>query len=252
MTRTVAVVTGASRNLGAATAAKLAEDGFAVAINYYQHEAEDEVAQLVGKIEATGGRAKGYLFDVSDEAAVLSSFERIRSELGPIQVLVNNAAASVASSIKIDEIEVADWDAVTATNLRGMFLCSKSALVDMKKMRDGSIINISSIRTILGMEGNIHYTTTKAGQIGFSRVLAREVGDFNIRVNSILCGGIKTPDESVYGDQDALDARMIGFQSLPRRGMPTDVANAVSYFASPLSSFVTGQSLVVDGGWVMD
>ena len=252
MTRTVAVVTGASRNLGAATAAKMAEDGFAVAINYYQHEAEDEVAQLVGKIEATGGRAKGYLFDVSDEAAVLSSFERIRSELGPIQVLVNNAAASVASSIKIDEIEVADWDAVTATNLRGMFLCSKSALVDMKKMRDGSIINISSIRTILGMEGNIHYTTTKAGQIGFSRVLAREVGDFNIRVNSILCGGIKTPDESVYGDQDVLDARMIGFQSLPRRGMPTDVANAVSYFASPLSSFVTGQSLVVDGGWVMD
>ena len=248
----VAVVTGASRNLGEAIARRLASDGFVVAINYHNPQAKTQVNEIILSIESRGGQARGYQFDIADESAVAKAFGQICKDLGFPQVLVNNAASSVASNISWDDISVEQWDKVIATNLRGTFLCSRTVAPLMKEIGLGSIINISSIRAVLGMQGNLHYTTTKSGILGFTRVLARELGADNIRVNSLIVGAIKTEDESAYGSEREMDAQVMAQQALKWRGLPSDVADSVSFFAGPQSNFVTGQSLVVDGGWVMD
>ncbi|NBR94253.1 MAG: SDR family oxidoreductase [Actinobacteria bacterium] len=199
------------------------------------------LAQLLG--------AEIYQCDVSQVAQVDQMFSSVKRDLGAPSILVNNAATSVASAITFREIDEAAWDEVTDTNLKGVFLCCKAFDKYSNEGTFRSIINISSIRVAIGMEGNSHYTAAKAALIGLSRVLARELGPSEIRVNSILPGAITTPDQAAYGDVAALHRMILDSQSLKRLGMPVDIANLVSFLVSPDAAFITGQSILCDGGW---
>lgn len=247
--KTSAVVTGASRNIGAAIALRLAADGYPVAINYYSENEKNDALAVKKEITAAGGIAEIYQCDVSQSAQVDQMFSLVKNDLGAPSVLVNNAATSVASAITFREIDEAAWDEVTDTNLKGVFLCCKAFDKYSNEGTFRSIINISSIRVAIGMEGNSHYTAAKAALIGLSRVLARELGPSEIRVNSILPGAITTPDQAAYGDVAALHRMILDSQSLKRLGMPVDIANLVSFLVSPDAAFITGQSILCDGGW---
>ena len=244
-----AVITGASRNIGAAIAIRLASDGFPVAINYYSDNERSDAQQVKDFIIKAGGRAEIYQCDVSKSDQIESMFAKLTVDLGAPSVLVNNAATSVASAITFREIDEQAWDEVSDTNLKGVFLCCKAFDKYSVVGTYRSIINISSIRVAIGMEGNSHYTAAKAALIGFGRVLARELGPSEIRVNSILPGAITTPDQAAYGDVAALHKMILESQSLKRLGMPVDIANLVSFLVGPDASFITGQSILCDGGW---
>jgi 3-oxoacyl-[acyl-carrier protein] reductase len=244
-----AIITGASRNIGAAIALRLAADGFPVAINYYSEKEQTDAEEVKAQIVNIGGRAEIYQCDVSQSDQIDRMFRDITADLGAPSVLVNNAATSVASAITFREIDEQAWDDVTDTNLKGVFLCCKAFDTYSVPGSYRSIINISSIRVAIGMEGNSHYTAAKAALIGFGRVLARELGASEIRVNAILPGAITTPDQAAYGDVAALQRMILDAQSLKRLGMPVDIANLVSFLASPGASFITGQSILCDGGW---
>ncbi|NCA19130.1 MAG: SDR family oxidoreductase [Actinobacteria bacterium] len=180
-----AVITGASRNIGAAIALRLASDGFPVAINYYSEQEKSDAQQVREEISAAGGKAEIYQCDVSKSAEIEKMFASVTADLGAPSVLVNNAATSVASAITFREIDERAWDEVSDTNLKGVFLCCKAFDKYSVPGSYRSIVNISSIRVSIGMEGNSHYTAAKAALIGFGRVLARELGSSEIRVNAI-------------------------------------------------------------------
>ena len=247
--QTSAVVTGASRNIGAAIALRLSADGFPVAINYFSENEKNDALNVQSEIQKAGGHAEIYQCDVSQSDQVEQMFKAISGDLGAPSVLVNNAATSVASAITFREIDESAWDEVTDTNLKGVFLCCKAFDKYSIEGSFRSIINISSIRVSIGMEGNSHYTAAKAALIGLGRVLARELGPSEIRVNAILPGAITTPDQAAYGDVAALHLMILESQSLKRLGMPVDIANLVSFLVSPDASFITGQSILCDGGW---
>lgn len=244
-----AVITGASRNIGAAIALRLASDGFPVAINYYSEQEKSDAQQVREEISAARGKAEIYQCDVSKSAEIERMFASVTADLGAPSVLVNNAATSVASAITFREIDERAWDEVSDTNLKGVFLCCKAFDKYSVPGSYRSIVNISSIRVSIGMEGNSHYTAAKAALIGFGRVLARELGSSEIRVNAILPGAITTPDQAAYGDVAALHKMILDSQSLKRLGMPVDIANLVSFLVSADASFITGQSILCDGGW---
>ena len=244
-----AVITGASRNIGAAIALRLAADGFPVAINYYSGNEEADAQEVKAQIIKSGGKAEIYQCDVSKADQIERMFAQVSTDLGAPSVLVNNAATSVASAITFREINEEAWDEVSDTNLKGVFLCCKAFDKFSVPGSYRSIVNISSIRVSIGMEGNSHYTAAKAALIGFGRVLARELGPSEIRVNAILPGAITTPDQAAYGDVAALHKMILDSQSLKRLGMPVDIANLVSFLVSSDAAFITGQSILCDGGW---
>jgi 3-oxoacyl-[acyl-carrier protein] reductase len=247
----VAIVTGAARNIGAAIAATLAADGAATIINYRSETSAPDAEALVARIQAAGGRAAAFRADVGNERDVAALVAAARDTFGPPDVLVNNAAVSVAVDRQWHEIDAVEWDATLRANVTAGFLCARALLPSMRERGGGSVVNISSVRVLLGRAGNLHYTTSKAAQIGFTRALAREVGHLGIRVNAVIVGAIETPDEAVYGDAGELAAYLASVQALPRRGVPNDVGGAVAFLCRDEASFITGQSLVVDGGWAM-
>lgn len=249
--RGVALVTGASRNIGAAVAIELARAGATVAVNYLDPASGPEAEAVAARIRQAGGTALAVRADVADDRAVASMVARVEDVLGPITILVNNAAASVASSRPWQEIATSEWMHVMSVNVIGGAICAKAVVASMLAAGHGSIINMSSVTALLGRTGNIHYVTSKAAQLGFNRSLARELGASNIRVNAIVVGAIETPSESIYGDPEDLKRDLYAVQSLQRRGAPLDIAQAAVYLASPRSSFITGQAITVDGGWVM-
>lgn len=247
----VAIVTGASRNIGAAVAERLAADGSAVAVNYSRPESQPGAAQVAAAIEQAGGRALAVRADLRDEGQIAAMVETVRRELGPPEILVNNAAASVTGNFEWETLTADQWDDVLRVNVTGSFLCARAALPSMREAGRGAIVNMSSIRARLGKPGLLHYTTSKAALIGFTRALAREVGEDGIRVNALIVGAIKTPDEAGYGDQDELDRFLFAEQALERRGLPSDIGDATAYLCSDDAGFITGQTITVDGGWVM-
>jgi 3-oxoacyl-[acyl-carrier protein] reductase len=238
----VAVVTGASRGIGRAVAEVLAAAGYAIAVNYAQNDVA--AFEVVEKIEAGGGSAIAIQADVGDSGAVDRLFERVRDELGPIAVLVNNAGITRDSLILRMTIE--SWDEVLSTDLRSVFLCSKAALRDMVRARWGRIISIASVAGLAGNPGQANYAAAKAGIIGITKSLAKEVGSRSITVNAVAPGWIETDLTRALGEE--VTSRALEAISLRRLGRPEEVASTVGYLASDEAGYITGQTIVVDGG----
>lgn len=248
--RQVALVTGASRGIGAAIARRLASDGLAVAINSYPDEAMLTLAKHVAAdIEHGGGRAAVFAADISDAHAVDVMFSRCEEQLGPVTALVLNAATT--NRQPWNEITEDEWDRIAAVNLKGAFLCCHRAFGAGRSASGGGIVAISSVLAKLGAPNSLHYATTKAGILGFTRSLARELGHRAIRVNCVLPGSIRTEEElEAFPDQESVRTLAFSRQILRQRGQPEDVASAVSFLLGQDSRFITGQALCVDGGWV--
>lgn len=246
----VAIVTGASRGIGAAVARAFADEGAAVAVCHEPRpDATDQAEQVATEIRADDGRAVAISADLADPGAIDTLTGTVRAQLGPIDIVVNNAAVSARA--RWLDISVAEWDHIHQVNVRGSWLMARAAYPDLRDSGHGCVINVTSIMAATGMTGALHYTTSKAGIIGLTRALARELGTDGIRVNAVMPGAIRTEHE-VERTPDANDIfdTVTSAQALKRRGYATDLAGGFVFLASDESSFVTGQVLTIDGGWV--
>jgi 3-oxoacyl-[acyl-carrier protein] reductase len=238
----VALVTGASRGIGAAIARRLAADGAAVAVNYAGSQAA--AGAVVAEIEAAGGRAVAMQADVSDSAACAALVGRTVAELGGLDILVNNAG--ITRDGLLVRMSDEDWDAVIRINLTGVFSMTRAAGKVMMKARSGSIVNITSVVGIAGNAGQANYSAAKAGVIGLTKSVARELAPRGVRCNAVAPGFIETDMTAALSDEvRAATAAQI---ALRRFGSPDDVASAVAFFACDESAYVTGTVLAVDGG----
>jgi len=248
LTGKVAFVTGAGRGIGAATAARLAREGAAIAV---VDRIEADTAETVAAVLAAGGTAIGIGCDVAVTDQVEAAVERAVTELGRLDVLVNNAG--VLRDNLLFKMTDDDWDTVLAVHLRGAFLCARAAQKHMVAQKSGRIINLSST-SALGNRGQANYAAAKAGIQGFTRTLAIELGPYGINVNSIAPGFITTAmiDETARRMGITTEQFQQGAaQTLPlrRTGTPDDIAGVVAFLAGPDSSYITGQNIYVDGGY---
>ncbi|TFV67136.1 SDR family oxidoreductase [Blastococcus sp. CT_GayMR20] len=247
MTQRVAIVTGAARGIGAATAHRLAADGFAVAVLDLK---EDDARDTVEAIQAAGGRALAVGADVGDAEQVQAAVDRIASELGPPVVLVNNAG--VTRDNMLFKMSDADWDLVMHVHLRGSFLMARAAQKHMTQATWGRIVNLSST-SALGNRGQANYATAKAGLQGFTKTLAIELGKFGVTVNAIAPGFIvtdmtKATAERIGEEWEPYVAKRAAAIPVARAGQPEDIAHTVSYLCSEGAGFVSGQVIYVAGG----
>jgi len=205
---------------------------------------EDACAAVAAEIEALGPKALVAMGDVGDEESVNAMVDRVETDLGPIEIVVNNAGITRDNVVMLMSPD--EFDAVVRTHLRGTFLVSKAASRKMLRRRSGCIVNISSVVGRRGNAGQANYAAAKAGIIGLTKSLARELGARSIRVNAVAPGYIDTPMTQALGDD--VKQAIVDNTPLKSIGQPTDVANAVVFLASPLSRYITGCTLPVDGG----
>ena len=241
----VALVTGASRGIGRSIALALAEEGAAVAINYAGNikAAEAVQAEIVGN----GGRAVIVKADVSDAEAVEAMIETVINEYGTIDILVNNAG--ITRDGLLIRMKQQDWDAVINTNLSGIFNCTKSVAKLMMKKRAGKIVNMASVVGLTGNVGQTNYSAAKAGVIGFTKSLARELAARGVTVNAVAPGCIATDMTAVIPDK--AKENLVNNIPLGKMGKPEDVADTVLFLVSDMAAYITGQVINVDGGMVM-
>ena len=238
----VALVTGASRGIGKAIAERLAAQG-ATVIGTATSEGGAE--NITAYLSDTGG--KGMCLNVTDADSIASVMKAITDEFGAVSILVNNAGITKDNLLMMMKQE--QWDDVINTNLTSVYRLSKSVIRSMMKARKGRIINIASVVGSTGNPGQTNYSATKAGMLGFTKALAREIGSRNITVNAVAPGFIDTDMTRELGDEQR-DA-LIGQIPLNRLGDPADIANAVAFLASPAAAYITGETLHVNGGMYM-
>ena len=241
----VALVTGASRGIGAAIAGAFGREGAMVAVNY--HRSEARAAEVVATIQAAGSQAIAVRADVSDGAAVRAMVERTVAAFGPVDVLVNNAG--ILNALPLDQMSEDVWDEMMATNLRSVFLCARAVLPAMLARGRGKIINVTSQVGQKGMPNHVHYAAPKAGVIGFTRALAREVGPRGVHVNAIAPGPIETELIGPITEEFRREKTVIF--ALRRLGLPDEVAPTAVFLASDDSNFYAGQTLCPNGGDIM-
>ena len=241
----IALVTGGGRGIGRAICLELAGRGATVIVNYNRSAAAAD--DVVARIEAAGGSARSLPADVSDEQQVAAMFKAIIAEYGAVDILVNNAGVTRDNIIML--MKPGDFDDVIETNLRSCWLCCKTAARTMMRKRSGSIINITSVVGIAGNGGQTNYAASKAGIIGLTKSLAKEVAARGIRVNALAPGFVDTEMTADLGDE--IREKAIEAIPLGRMGRPQDIAKAVAFLASDEAAYITGQTLVVDGGMVM-
>ncbi|RIK43504.1 MAG: beta-ketoacyl-ACP reductase [Chloroflexi bacterium] len=241
----VALVTGSSSGIGAAIAQELAAGGAKVAIHYRGNP--EGAHRVADKIRTAGGACGVYQADVSNTGHAAELVKQVQQELGGLDILVNNAGTTRDTLLMTMKEE--DWDTVINTNLKSVYAVTRAALRGMIKNRWGRIINVSSVVGLTGQAGQSNYAASKAGIIGFTKSLAREVASRNITVNAVAPGFIPTALTEVLSDEQ----RQAILQGTPmgRMGTPEEVAWAVAFLAAERSSFITGQVLAVDGGLVM-
>ena len=241
----VAIVTGSSRGIGRAIATELASRGAAVVVNYLNSAAAaDEVAS---NIQSAGGRAQVHQADVSDFNSAHGLIKFAIENFEGLDILVNNAGITRDKLIMMMSEE--DWDIVQDTNLKSTFNCSKPAVRHMMRKRYGRIINITSIGGQMGNPGQTNYSASKAGQIGFTKALAREIGARNITVNAIAAGYVET--DIWDGVPEEARQMILSMVPLGRKGEAEEIADAVAFLASDQASYITGQILGIDGGVAM-
>ncbi len=240
----VALVTGASQGIGRACALKLAQSGATVAVAARNQE---KLNELVGEIAASGGKAAAFPVDVADDEQIKTACKTIIGQFGKIDILVNNAG--ITRDQLVMRMKRADWDAVLNTNLTSAYICIQQVIGSMLKQRWGRIINITSIFGQIGQAGQANYAASKAGLIGLTMAIAREVASRNITCNAVAPGFIETAMTSGFSDEFKQTAlRMI---PLGRIGTPEDVAGAVEFLSSEAASYISGHVLNVNGGMLM-
>ena len=240
----VALVTGASQGIGHATALALAACGAKLALAARNQQKLDELAH---QITTTGGQAAAFAIDVADEEQIKSGIKAVLAHFGKVDILVNNAG--ITRDQLIMRMKRADWDAVLNTNLTSAYLCTQQVIGSMLKQRWGRIINITSVFGQTGQAGQANYASSKAGLIGLTMAVAREVASRNITCNAVAPGFIETGMTSAL----SVDFKQNALKMIPlgRVGLPEDVANAVCFLASEEASYITGHVLNVNGGMLM-
>ncbi len=244
-TRRTAIVTGGSRGIGLAIARRLATDGYDLVVTYQRDIDSAESARQ--ELQALGGMVEILAADVSTAEGAAATIETALEKLGKVDVLVNNAG--ITRDTLVMRMSEADWDDVVDTNLKGAFLVSKAVLRPMMRQRSGRIINLTSVVGQVGNAGQANYASAKAGLIGLTKSMAKEIGSRNITVNAVAPGFIQTRLTDVLKDEHK--AALLAQTPLSRFGQPEDVAAGVAFLASDDASFITGHVLTIDGGLFM-
>lgn len=240
----IALVTGASQGIGRACAIALARAGAAVAVAARN---ESKLNEVVSEITAAGGTAKAFALDVANEESIKTTAKAVIEHFGSVHILVNNAG--ITKDTLLLRMKRADWDDVLSTNLTGTFLLTQALVSSMMKARWGRIINISSVVGETGQAGQANYAASKAGMIGFTKSLARELASRNITANAVAPGYIETAMTAVLDEKQR--AAMLTQIPLNRPGTDEDIANAVRFLASDEAAYITGHVLDVNGGLYM-
>jgi NAD(P)-dependent dehydrogenase (short-subunit alcohol dehydrogenase family) len=240
-----AIVTGAGTGIGRATAQLLAARGARVVAAGLQPE---QLRETVDAIAAAGGEAVAVDADVSDPATIELVAARAQEAFGGTDVLVNNAAVYPIGPWH--EMDAAQWDAVFATNIRGYWLMARAVREQMLARGGGAVVNVASVTFYTGNALLLAYVASKGAVVGFTRALAREAGPDGIRANAVAPGAFPTAATEIHADQEGLWRGVLEAQAIKRRGEVEDVARAIAFFAGDDSSFITGQTLLVDGGWM--
>ncbi len=244
----VAIVTGASQGIGRAIAEELARRGATVVVNYYPSASDEAKAgEAVKAIEGEGGTATAIVADVRKYEQVEEMVKQTIDTYGKIDILVNNAG--ITRDMIIMKMSEENWDAVLDTNLKGAFNCSKAVVRGMIRKRYGRIVNMSSVSGIAGNAGQTNYSASKAGLIGFTKALAREVAARNVTVNAVAPGFVLT--DLTRDLPDELKDAAVEQTPLGRWGEPEEIAYAVAFFVSDEAAYITGQVLSIDGGMIM-